>query len=597
MKTVVKIMVSEEVEYNLARIIELANSLQFFFRVDPSVVKIATPSTRYDDMAPTSEDLREFLVQEGKLGITYPQTHHVLLTDKLIGGPPKNVGHFVNPDLTIVSNYGNTGSANICILRLARWIVHAGMRALIQPPCPDLGCVRGGHQGFMCLCESCEQHLRRLGFRDSILHLKDSINWLNQRLTAADPSLDYHEDRHREAVLRLANLYADEIVAGGTRPFEGKIVLMVLHFLADLIPFVEVLSKLGARYEDMILVAKPYPYPKRDEITHALQLLGVNVHRASDALPVETCSHQVLSQLKSDISRSTKKIVVIEDGGYFAPLLHTAEFSSLLPRCVGIVEQTAKGAKIDKKQIPSPQVCVLSVAESEFKRRYEAPEIGRVTVQNISRFVPNVKLSGEHAVLFGFGSIGEHVAYHLNRSFNMGVSVVDSKKDLALMVAQQRKDIVTEAKRSFNELKFTSTGRVTLAVGTTGEQSISRDIMLKLPDDCILVSTSSDQIEIDVVALKEMSDGEPHEIEEGVQEYTIKSGDSRKRLILLAEGYPINFYGSESLPNDTIDPILTLLILCAAELCGSRREYKKEIDDKSVDEITQYHKLVERILR
>ncbi|MDO9542171.1 MAG: hypothetical protein Q7J98_07600 [Kiritimatiellia bacterium] len=493
-----------------------------------------------------------------------------------------------------MSNYNGRRTPEANLLRLTQWIIHAGMRVLLPSPCIDPYCICASAEDFLFLCEHCEKRIREDGFRDAVTQIKDSMNWLNQRVGAEKPSLDRNAHRPRPVSLRLASHYAAEIVSGGARPFEGKIVLMVLHFLGDLVPMVEVLNRLGARYEDMVLVAKPYPYPKRDQISHAMQVLGVNVHRTTDTMKVETCAHKALSQLVLDGSRSTKKIVVIEDGGYFAPLLHTPEFSSLITRCVGIVEQTAKGAKADREAIPTPQVCILSVAESKFKHRYEAPEIGRVTVQNIGRFVPDVKLSGADAVMFGFGSVGEHVAYHLNRAFNMGVYVVDSKSDLVLMVAQSRKDIVVQAKRLFKELALRQP--IALVVGTTGEQSITRDILLELPDGCILVSTSSDQVEIDVQALREIADGKPEEIEEGVQKYTITSGGKRKQLTLLAEGYPINFYGSESLPNDTSDPILTLLILCAVELCGTRWKFENGIDVISVNKITDHYGLVKRIL-
>jgi hypothetical protein len=70
---------------------------------------------------------------------------------------------------------------------------------------------------------------------------------------------------------------------------------------------------------------------------------------------------------------------------------------------------------------------------------------------------------------------------------------------------------------------------------------------------------------------------------------------------LLAEGYPINFYGSESLPNDAIDPIVTLLILCAVELAlDSRkrgREYKNKILTSEVNDITEKYNLIQHFLR
>lgn len=65
---------------------------------------------------------------------------------------------------------------------------------------------------------------------------------------------------------------------------------------------------------------------------------------------------------------------------------------------------------------------------------------------------------------------------------------------------------------------------------------------------------------------------------------------------MLAEGYPINFYGSESLPNDTIDPIMTLLLLCGVELT-LRNDLKKEVDAEMVGVVVEKRGLVARFLQ
>ena len=60
--------------------------------------------------------------------------------------------------------------------------------------------------------------------------------------------------------------------------------------------------------------------------------------------------------------------------------------------------------------------------------------------------------------------------------------------------------------------------------------------------------------------------------------------------------YPINFYGSESLPNDTIDPIMTLLLLCGIDVC--EKQLSPEIHTDYVnDDLQKKHKLVEEFLK
>ena len=86
------------------------------------------------------------------------------------------------------------------------------------------------------------------------------------------------------------------------------------------------------------------------------------------------------------------------------------------------------------------------------------------------------------------------------------------------------------------------------------------------------MNASSKRVEIDVDSLGRFSKkirtvkGSHDEAIIGT-EYEFKDG---KKVILLAEGYPINFYASESVPDKLIDLILTLLLCGAAKLTKSK---------------------------
>ena len=141
-----------------------------------------------------------------------------------------------------------------------------------------------------------------------------------------------------------------------------------------------------------------------------------------------------------------------------------------------------------------------------------------------------------------------------------------------------------------------------LIVGTSGRCSIDKSVLQAIPDGAVIVSTSSDQVEIDLKALGRLARSDPTELALGKHEYIIQQPKKpRKKVIVLAEGYPINFYGSESLPNDTIDPIMTLLMLCGVELALDRsrtkRHYKRKILTDEVNTITDKHDLIRQFLR
>jgi hypothetical protein len=111
----------------------------------------------------------------------------------------------------------------------------------------------------------------------------------------------------------------------------------------------------------------------------------------------------------------------------------------------------------------------------------------------------------------------------------------------------------------------------------------------------VLVSTSSDQDEIDIAALNRLARGRSRPITEGKIVYQVGSDEHPCNVTLLAEGYPINFYASESLPNDTIDPIMTLLLICAVELT-LRTNWNRGVDADAVAKIVDRRKLIQRFL-
>ncbi|MGH8092274.1 MAG: hypothetical protein ACREIF_02210 [Chthoniobacterales bacterium] len=578
---------TEQTNFDLCEVVKIVNSLQQFFVVWPCEEAIAFgdkfPGALIDPVAllqHSDAELAARNISKGDLTI--------ILTSARVAVDPET-GMSITGNTAVLTNQEWPEKGTLLVLRVARRILQLGFGKFVDHRSNVATCIATNGKRFDCLCYDCECQLQDRGFRDGIHNLKDAFNILNQLEAGGKTDLLPKKSNLLLGQLRLGSCYAEELKESVS--LGAFTILVVLHFLSDLIPFVNALITLGAKAWNIYLVAKPYPYARRDEVSHSLQSLGVNVYRASKCQSIEACVDEVLNGLLQRSFSLGEKIMIIEDGGYFAPAIHKAELGSVRSRCVGAVEQTQKGADADKR-IRDPKFPILSVAESSFKKAYESPEIGRVAIQNISRFTPDMKLSGGNALVVGFGSVGQEVAFHVTNAFNMTVSVIETN-ELRLLQAKHRKSIVAEAAASFDQLKFK---RPKLVVGTTGRTSITREMLYALEGDAVLVSTSSDQVEIDLVALDSMADGPSVELEEGKRLYNVKWAEGRKQLTLLAEGYPINFYGSESVPNDTIDPVMTLLLLCAVEL-ASKPFLRLGVQEGVVDEIVKERDLVRRFLK
>ena len=123
-----------------------------------------------------------------------------------------------------------------------------------------------------------------------------------------------------------------------------------------------------------------------------------------------------------------------------------------------------------------------------------------------------------------------------------------------------------------------------LIVGATGTTSIGREMIFAMQHGTYLASASSRQIEIDIQALANASRRSTTKARVG-RSYELTNG---KTIHLLAEGYPVNFYGADSVENRMIDPIMTLLFEGAVELVESKdlepiiHEGKEVIDESDI---------------
>ena len=64
--------------------------------------------------------------------------------------------------------------------------------------------------------------------------------------------------------------------------------------------------------------------------------------------------------------------------------------------------------------------------------------------------------------------------------------------------------------------------------------------------------------------------------------YELANGN---KILLLADGFPVNFFSSESVPDKAIDPILTLMFLGAVKLAKEDLEpkiHKCPIDENDI---------------
>jgi len=417
----------------------------------------------------------------------------------------------------------------------------------------------------LTICEDCKEQIEtsyKYRFRE-LLRIVNDIN----KDEIYHKSLPFNMP-HLGTLQRQINSATEIQETIGQRLFEQYGIVVLMHFLEDLVPFLEGLLNLGAKKEAIAVLVKPYPYADRPAV-HSYLFHEYPTIRVEylDSLPPDDAL--LMDVVDYCVNGASGKVLVIEDGGYLVPFLHRTYPEDKRNCCIGAVEQTTKGIREDEeveKELGKLLFPVLDVATSDFKTEYEAPLVGRSVADNIRKLLPNTKWEGCQALVIGFGAIGREAARTL-ASQGMIVKVYDSDKNrraAARVRGFQTSENVTEL----------ITKEVVLVVGATGnfkQPAVSKDVLERIADGTVLASASSDRFEIDIKHLERIT-GTCSKYKEGVGTYyTVPTqGFGKRTCLLLADGYPVNFYSGSGIPTDAIDPVLAQLFIGAVHLARKR---------------------------
>lgn len=339
------------------------------------------------------------------------------------------------------------------------------------------------------------------------------------------------------------------------QPFEGLVVVLVLHLLSDVRGFLATLLALGLDPDRTIVLN--IPYSTKPGTLATLWTLGLRRTHLSTEYPIAAAVAAAVDEL-AEIAHDESRILVIEDGGYIGPYLHRNR-PDLLPRVIGIVEQTANGIyQYEANEAAGleeimPAVPVMSVAESALKKDLESPLIGDAVVSNVSAIIGSLGYSIRNlkAAVLGYGATGSRVANTLKGQLHVAPRVFDVDPDRREAARQADFEVADEVEAACSG--------VDLIIGCTGRTSIPGDVLLHLPNDCYFANGSSKRLELEweaVTPLIESTEPLPNSAGARVR---LRNG---RNVTLLANGYPVNFVG-ESVPDEEIAFVYGLLLRSA----------------------------------
>jgi S-adenosylhomocysteine hydrolase len=411
--------------------------------------------------------------------------------------------------------------------------------------------------------------------RDSVVFEEIKVNQNNPlRIALLIPSTAKN--------LRTLSFFADE-----GKSFDGHIILLIQHLLSDFIHLANAISSGGATKSNIFIVG--IPYSTKDKTVKYLRQENYPNLYITNIYPFDEQVRKAMQDAIGLSKSSGLPIVIIEDGGYAVPMLHK-EMIGESSRFVGAVEQTTNGIWNDEELLYIHKIRlaipIIDVARSAIKVRLESPLIGKAVCHNLQLLLGRefLEIGGRKIGVVGFGNTGSRIAKTLA---DLGAHVtVFSDDPIDLHFAEDEGYSVAESAKQI-------VSNCSLIVEATGREWASTDEIVSFRNGSYFASASSKRKGILYEEFNRLIDKDEIENVPGIGVRYKLPNDNR--ITLIADGYPVNFFDGESVPDKAIEFIPTILLESAKFLVKNKAKLPKGIigfspekgDSKSIKELKQ----------
>ena len=315
------------------------------------------------------------------------------------------------------------------------------------------------------------------------------------------------------------------------QPLKGLRIAACLHVTSETANLMLALRHGGA---DVFLCASN-PLSTQDDVAAALvEEFGIPTFAIKGEDNATYYSH-----IRSALDQ--KPNITMDDGADLVAVLHS-ERTELLQNVVGGTEETTTGvirltSLAADGRLKYPIIAVNDADTKHFfDNRYGT---GQSTLDGITR-ATNILWAGKKVVVCGYGWCGRGFAL---RARGMGAHTIVTEVNAirALEAAMDGHQVMTMAEAA-------EVGDIFVTV-TGGLKAIGADHIAAMKDGAVLANSGHFDVEIDLGAMEEMSDGK-QTVRPYVDEYLM--GDGR-RLYLLGEGRLINLAAAEGHPSAVMD--------------------------------------------
>ena len=324
-----------------------------------------------------------------------------------------------------------------------------------------------------------------------------------------------------------------ELVSQNKTDFSGVSLLVIQHLKKNTIQFIKLLKEAG--FKKITVIGKPYSIDKT---------ATAEIKKYATVLTPSFQQMESLSVVENAVKATKGKFICFDLGGYFTKYFKK---SNAPPGLLGVIEDTKNGIWFgDGEKFDYP---LFSVASSELKNHAESFFVAKAIVRNTENILINSfqeTLAGKHVLVVGYGTIGTHAARILEANSHVYVYDIDPIRLLRAKVNGY--EIIGDAM---------GLSRFDVIIGLTGEVAITDGIKYA-KNGVILVNGTTRKREFDASSIESLAKREVRK--KHFTKYALKNG---KSIYLLADGYPINFMETESVPEFILDIIFSeMFVLC-----------------------------------
>jgi adenosylhomocysteinase len=329
-------------------------------------------------------------------------------------------------------------------------------------------------------------------------------------------------------------------------------IFSVQHLLSDSVDFFLIMTKHFPQNPFVVGI----PYSSKEKAAKEIEALGAKVSVPSFDT-IFRFVEQSLSEQLLENAKNGRKTLIIEDGGYATPAIHRHPAMANINHCVGTIEQTKNGLWRDR-EIRAAEIPIAHVAESMLKDSVEGPAVGRAVARTLEHILGDLgfSIASRRVAVLGYGTIGMNIAKEM-------------KKKEALLMCNDTlilRNIAARFEGMQPKIKGEMLKEADLVIGATGTPSIGIDDILCLKHGAFLASASSKNIEIDLHGLDNLSLS-VEKIHEEVDRHRLLNG---REILLISKGFPVNFRGKFSIPNDVMDLIFSEMFLCIIDVVNGK---------------------------